>query len=149
MDTRKKYIEMCYSREIQELSKRETGDYYYQIKDDGETCKGVFICWNGLKPNGGYHNWHDEWYFPDNCIWLIRQDQLQKMVDNPIDFATEMFYSLQEFGDPFHCYTKNIDDEKYWTSMESMEQLWLALIMYEKYNKKWKDNKWINVKEKK
>lgn len=132
MDTSKQYIEMCYTKEIQELSQRETGDYYYQIKDDGETCKGIFICWNGYKPNAGYHNWNNDWYFPENCIWLPTQAQLQKMLDcetyELLDMCSEsdgiMWQALHDYAN-------------------SMEQLWLAFVMKEKYQKTWNGKEWV------
>ena len=48
-------------------------------------------------------------------IWLPRQDQLQGMVE----------------------YTVGVN------KFNSMEQLWLAFVMSEKYNKKWDGKDWI------
>jgi len=36
-----------------------------------------------------------------------------------------------------------IDLQKYFCSFKSMEQRWLALVMYEKYELKWNGEAWI------
>ena len=71
----------------------------------------------------------------EDVIWLPRQDQLQEMV---INFGhghqnAGILFGLSLFSDE-HDYN---DD--------SMEQLWLAYVMYEKYGKVWDDKKegWV------
>jgi len=72
-------------------------------------------------------------------IWLPRQDRLQKMIELPkhrdkAGLAT--YFSL--------WLNKNID---FWKFGWSMEQLWLAFVMKEEFNKIWNDENWIdNIK---
>jgi hypothetical protein len=35
------------------------------------------------------------------------------------------------------------DNASYFDNFDSMEKLWLAFIMLEKYNKQWKDGEWV------
>ena len=62
---------------------------------------------------------------------LFRQDQLQEMVDGDWieSFITFMWWYQDE------------NTEIY----KSMEQLWLSLVMKEKYGKTWNGEEWINV----
>lgn len=96
-----------------------------------------------------YYNVKTAWYDKrDNCVWLPRQDQLQDMVlgiKNSWNKPNYLTIELREFID------KQIDGDimdytieiKY--SYDTMEQLWLAFVMYENYNKKWINNKWQNM----
>ena len=74
-------------------------------------------------------------------IWLPRQDQLQAMVgeykdvfDLMCDFGCEVVQYGSFEGIP----------EKYWADFTSMEQFWLALVMTQKYGKRWNGEDWIN-----
>jgi len=70
--------------------------------------------------------------------WLPKQDQLQEMVfenwGSPelIDGFHQWYYDL------FKESNKNYQCEAEW----SMEQLWLAFVMKEKYNKEWNGESW-------
>lgn len=68
-------------------------------------------------------------------VWLPRQDQLQAMVayiaGSPILMLRRLVYLIRE----------QIDDS-YWQAFSSMEQLWLAFVMYEKYKKHWDGAGW-------
>ena len=50
------------------------------------------------------------------AVWLPRQDQLQNIL--------------------------MADNASYFDKFDSMEKLWLAFIMFEKYKKKWKNGEW-------
>ena len=64
-------------------------------------------------------------------IWLPRQDQLQEMVNLE---PTPLLLSR------FHGWFKNeVINRK---CLESMEQLWLAFVMKEKYGKTWDGETW-------
>jgi len=134
MDTSKEYILQCEKAvEIQKLHKMNTGDCYYQTKDDSDYCEGAFTCWNGLRPNAGYHDYDSWWYFPDDCIWLPKQDQLQEMVKTEKYGCDKNFWLLEDF-----MRWRN----KYAEDNASMEQLWLAFVMKEKYSKTWNGTDW-------
>lgn len=66
-------------------------------------------------------------------IWLPTQAQLQKVLGSS-------FPPLGILSRLNHVYEQNKD---YWTGFESFEQLWLAFVMKEKYNKTWNGEDWI------
>jgi len=69
------------------------------------------------------------------AVWLPRQDQLQERViekyATPWDLA--IAFSNVLMG----------DTASYFDNFDSMEKLWLAFIMLEKYKKQWKDGEWV------
>ena len=67
-------------------------------------------------------------YMLPNLIWLPRQDQLQAMIEGN---------HLTKFG---KLYRSVVAMELY--PSDSMEQLWLAFVMHEKYNKVWTGTEW-------
>ena len=79
----------------------------------------------------------DEPYEMYKPIWLPRQDQLQKMVRSKFANNLDMlmaFYAFVTEDKPFGF------DAIF---NAPMEQLWLAFVMKEKYNKVWNGEKWI------
>ncbi len=88
------------------------------------------------------HGEHDYYGNTSNGIhrcWLPRQDQLQEMV-----WRENAQHTLLDFyngaGGLFN------EGQKYWLQFISMEQLWLAFVMKEKYNKVWNGKEWIKSK---
>jgi len=82
--------------------------------------------------------WSGEWVY-SGAVWLPRQDQLQEMVGNsPYNNIQNAMWSIL---DNLHKYafTPNIFNEFIPTSME---QLWLAFVMKEKYGKVWNGEEW-------
>ena len=77
----------------------------------------------------------------NNTLWLPRQDQLQDILDeNYVHIIGEFKkFAYSEYNNSVFsacgtfCPTEN----------GSMEQLWLAFVMNEKYNKVWDGTKWI------
>jgi len=84
-------------------------------------------------------------YNPEcSIIWLPRQDQLQDMVDNMR--TQEHLHFLGYVYKKMHKYDVGLlDDNKspYFHYFKSMEQLWLAFVMKEKFNKTWKGEEWV------
>ncbi len=76
-------------------------------------------------------------YGHGNNLWLPRQDQLQEMVGGFdagfVDWNGWIIMVYPEQRNPF---------SKPWR-FDSMEQLWLAFVMSELYQKKWEGSKWI------
>ena len=72
-------------------------------------------------------------------IWLPRQEDLQKMVgDTPFyNIKNAMFSVLDDFRN--FAFTTNFRESIPLT----MEQLWLAFYMSEKYDKVWDEEKWV------
>ena len=119
MDTSKEYIDMCHKAvEVQESRKNiSPKDYVFC----GECYKETWLCQIGHKRIK---------------VWLPRQDQLQDMVKEDTDYHTLMKFDTWVF-----TLARVYDDmiiEKF-----SMEQLWLAFVMYEKYGKQWDGSDWI------
>lgn len=149
MDTSKEYIEMCReAEEVQEGKHQDgvsgvwvaddivlstskeygQGDYYYVLDKEGNRkCKE---CGN-----------EESYIVSTKSSWLPRQDQLQKMVDwKRFDEITIGWhtspYKMTWQDDPLHEEGVN---------GESMEQLWLAFVMKEKYNKIWNGKDWVKA----
>ena len=90
-------------------------------------------------------NWPGCFYFMiedreyKNSIWLPTQEQLQEMIN--LDPIT-LIYLIDRFV---------AGGEGYWHSFAkapypdpSMNELWLAFVMKEKYNKSWTGKEWEN-----
>jgi len=95
-----------------------------------------------IKPSVWDVESHNFWH-PNSIpkIWLPRQDQLQEMVDaNHLDnhrYSNRMV--IQFF--PIVMPTCDIE-ECAKVKINSMEQLWLAFVMKEKFNKTWDGKNW-------
>lgn len=125
MDQTLKYLEMCSKlpSEIKNL-----------VPKDHQGCMG------GDKSFFGYHE------KLNGMVWLPRQDQLQDMLD--LNGAS---FPLQEIERRFHKHCNNNEDcdGNYMLQavycLNSMEQLWLAFVMHEKYGLNWSSERkeWI------
>ena len=80
-------------------------------------------------------NWKDSL---KECIWLPRQDQLQKII-----FINEIEELCIDFNNWCGWFTQR--KREYAKLFTSMEQLWLAYVMFVKSNKIWNSEKeeWI------
>lgn len=65
--------------------------------------------------------------------WLPRQDQLQEMID------WNQWQLTARYSEFVHNQAGQENPESYFTSME---QLWLAFVMKEKYDKVWDGDNW-------
>lgn len=129
MDTSKQYKEM--SEKAVEIQRNNEGV-------SGNHMKGnILLCtWKDV---GSYYWFMDtfaeredgEQYIESTkSIWLPRQDQLQEMAEyRSIGKNLEL---LSEFWNTKYCYD----------NFTTMEQLWLAFVMSEKYSKKWNGKEW-------
>jgi len=138
MDFSEKYIEMCSkASEIQELWKQDKGEYvavysseWEYLDKDHQVRKKTFKEIVILGVDGNYVT--DE----SLCVWLPRQDQLQEIMEIDIH-SVRPFIILDQLMDRYIT--------RYGYLLETIEQLWLAFFMSEKYKKYW-DNKlqdWI------
>jgi len=115
-----------------------------------------------------YHKWEagDFGYWPENGdinvmyfgeyspeelgeghLWLPRQDQLQEMVKGD----KHMHLLAYEFASYFHGTTDPLyaylgQDNFTVDADNSMEQMWLAYVMNEKYGKVWDGTEWVKSK---
>ena len=170
-DESKQYIKMCTRAGEIRMEKYEEGftegDYIY----DGKSCHILGHDYIGVKNlyEGEYHIYHNLRYclrttplevsykLPGlgeieilegtyefetlfNVIWLPRQDQLQEMIEwKPIfdgpPIPMVIAHGLYNFA--------QIRMRQYCKQFSTMEQLWLAFVMQEKYQKVWSGEDWI------
>jgi len=135
MDTTPKYIKMCeMAEEIQEGWKPTQGDFY-QLGCKRDKTPAICILGCHWEKCEGCH--YEVNSLKDECVWLLRQDQSQEMVDDGVlFFVLEEFHQFVflEYG-PYCAETFN-----------SREQLWLAFVMHEKFNKVWRNDRWKKLK---
>ncbi len=158
MDTSKERIKMC--KEAGEIQKQwipSQGDWFY--KQDGigfglwVICyikNGILLCAGEKRGNRLFDDKLVEFRLPEMYIWLPHQDQLQEMLldyDDPLNrFMTSVCHSTLVCNFAQFCGVldedaegrSNVDIRK-----ESLEVLWLAFVMAEKYSKVWDGDKWI------
>ena len=123
MDTLETYIKMSDCPEIQKGWKRQLGDFAYNHHSTSNFHSGLNY---GIPYIVTGRTW-------DKDIWLPRQDQLQEMID----------WSCWQLTTSFAEFT-HLEAGQMPTRFTSMEQLWLAFVMKEKFNKAWDGEKWIS-----
>ena len=127
MDTT--YIKMSDCPEIQE-PKRDIGAVHGDYLYSKLLRKVDILCLNPAYRYGLL-----------DTIWLPRQDDLQKMVADTIDCPSHSSCAIFiNVGHRMHQWCDEAWD--YWMRFTSMEQLWLAFVMKEKYNKVWNGEEW-------
>jgi len=107
-------------------------------------------------PMGFSINWQSEailidekgdWYYStkDDVVQLERQDQLQEMVIGGCDPYPDPSHSLlEDFWKEIHIDSEDISEwNTDYIQFTSMEQLWLAFLLAEKYGKCWDGDDWI------
>lgn len=136
MDTSKTYIAMCDCAEIRQAWNLKAGDFFTRSQSDGLT-----YCLEQSELSyirGSQKSWIGE------KIWLPRQDQLQEMViDKFRDPEWEKEYNDLNETLLFKC-NDFVNSSYVACSGYSMEQLWLAFVMKEKFNKTWNGSEWIS-----
>jgi len=128
MDTSKEYILMCeLAVEIQELCQKDFGSYNPVFC--GITYDENDVFYYGLKSVHGSKTKYS--------VWLPRQAQLQLMLNGMYKFTPHILIMIHKFH-------KWFDSEVfgYQPDLLSMEQLWLAFVMKEKYNLLWDSTDW-------
>jgi len=130
MDETKKYVEMCRkAKEIQELRKdypRNVNSFY-----DIYYLKGQYFRITDVVK--------DVYLSDGEVVWLPIQDQLQYMFcEKPVEIDLEIFSSRPYFP---HCDNKKTPLYYF----ETMQQIWLALVMKEKYKKVWDGKEWESI----
>ena len=134
MDKSKKYIEMCEKAEkIQQLWQPNAGDWFLE-KSTLPLEIIIFEGWYVLRKDKfiqriGPANNYDFFDKGKVEIWLPRQDQLQEMIIDDFDDVQDMFYNFSRWIYNEPC--------------ETAEQLWLAFVMAEKFDKVWNGRRWI------
>jgi len=75
-------------------------------------------------------------YIKENCIYLPTQEQLQEMVLN------HGYHGYDNSGISQHL---NLFSIEYGLEGLTFNELWLAFVMKEKYNKFWTGQKWVKA----
>jgi len=160
MDTSETYIKMC--------EKAEEIQPHFEEDDSvgGTFIGGNLLChhqsnWereHSKIPSGVFYVMEES--YTDTCttcgneedkhkviktIWLPRQDQLQEMIgkEYPLSFMALVDFVLS-YEDPDADKPAELcADNEVLTKLTSREQLELAFVMKEKYNKTWNGEDWI------
>jgi len=125
----KNYIKMCeQAEEIQKLKKgkNQFSNQDFVAYNFGEGLK-VYVC-NEISKY---------WTFQD-LTWLFTQEQLQEMVDR--DWYEVFCKFLWWHSDD------ELNAKEFASTFNSMNEVWLAFVMKEKYHKIWTGEKWEAVK---
>ncbi len=128
-DTSKEYIAMSDCPEIQDGWKPKIGDW---------TDCGIIT--NIINRESIIVYYAGSGHFPefglDELKWLPQQDQLQGMR------TWDKRLTPREIVETF-CVFTGFKQEEYYNSFKTMEQLWLAFVMWELHQKKWTDGEWV------
>lgn len=142
MDTSEKYIEMCKAATnlLDEWIPADGDFYVYSIVIRDPQ---IFISSS---------RFGTELVDTSHWIRILRQDQLQNMLSSDVDLGY-LIVGFAAFYDPegqcghvdpcSKC--KNIGKHRRKT-YDTMEQWWLAFVIYEKFDKEWDGNVWTERK---
>lgn len=162
MDTSKEYIKMCEKAEEIQIYGRDNFERLRPlIGYDLLLKKCCIVVWSPktLREKLGLSNDElvisieqdkdDGIYIPEGTegalIWLPYKDQLQKIAKqthpNPNPF-TEILQDLSRLDEFIYPTDDGLVADYLKWSPKSMEQLWLAFVMKEKFNKVWDRESW-------
>ena len=126
MDKSSPYIKMCESADlIQKRWQPEFGDFFVSMSL-GLTSQCEPIT-SDLEKKASYLK-------TIKAVWIPRQDQVQEIIIEhyPTSWDLAIAFSNGLIG----------ENASYFEKFDSMEKLWLAFIMLEKYKRKWKEAEW-------
>jgi len=78
--------------------------------------------------------------FYEDQIWLPRQDQLQEMIGEQHCSSLPSIWLAHEFSE----FCDSVEHDIY-LRKGTMEQLWLAFVMKERFGKIWVNEEWSTV----
>ena len=142
MDKSDRYIKMCASAtEIQSLWRQDYGDFYH-------TQDGQVKCWitrssrsQRFRKGVGISVEEDGLIQLTRYVWLPRQDQLIELSQIP---GRRYENIVQDFFD----WTKTSYGDAGsmpGTQFRTMEQIWLAFVMQQKFAKLWDETRWAEM----
>ncbi len=132
MDISPEYVKMCSKATEIQNHYLDTGDYYYVLPSkairlvkwaDQKRVSGVEIKENGKAKT----------HQITGSIWLPRQDQLQDICETLTGNKWTPYFALTMLLD-------FANEQEHPAS--TMEQLWLAFVMAEIYEKRWDGESW-------
>ena len=127
MDKSTPYIRMCESANvIQKKWNPEFGDFFVSMSLGlTSPCQPIT---SDLEKKVSYLK-------TIKAVWLPRQDQLQEIV-------IENYATVWDLAIAFSNVLMG-ENSSYFEKCDSMEKLWLAFIMLEKYKRKWNEGEWV------
>ena len=132
------FIKMCDCPEIQEQKQYKSGDIYYEQGYEPEVLGDFIRMSNHQATRGGYdYDFYElRW---EELVWLPRQDDLQAMVEEShilkLSRLVDWLCNEDWDGGFYNDYAE---------SFTSMEQLWLAFVLKERYSKIWNGTGWLS-----
>lgn len=166
MDTSRKYVEMSEkATEIQDLWQYDDGDFYlHRFTEENTSDKSKWMIGKDINMTlciscnvkDSYGDQYVSEYNPKGeNVWLPRQDQLQSLYAENLQLDArgllEIITDLRDFCDPFDglgtmplpvAVREAEREEKYVEQFTSLEQLWLAFVMKENFQKIWNGEAW-------
>jgi hypothetical protein len=141
---------MCQkAKEIQNLWNPKQCDFIINHEDLEEGLSFCKPAESMVQVVDMYYNEQDNERFLQECedlkeqaLWLPRQDQLQRIIEPDNAEVYSVMRKVMEMQ--YHDYSKNAmvtAPELFY----SMEQLWLAYIMREKFHKVWSEEDWVMI----
>jgi len=140
MDRTETYIKMSDCEEIQAVWHHSSmiGTYpsnkgfglHYEMGYDGS------FYWDGKSVACVDYEYETRYKHSD--VWLPRQDELKEMIEPHEILDTEKSRIASLLSRFWYWYVNTANE------FTSMEQLWLAFVMKEKYGKTWDGQKWVN-----
>lgn len=160
MDTSERYVNMCgKSEEMQKTWRPSSGDYFLERTDStspDDIAHGCYIEEHfrviGSDEESNLSSASIINSYKQGNVWLPRQDQLQEMVSDRE--LLELARNFNSFCDPWEgtgTMPQKVTviwcekEERYIKQFDSMEQLWFAFVMEEKYGKIWSGSNWIDA----
>ena len=139
---------MCQkAEEIQNLWRPKQCDFIINIADLEEGLSSCKPAESLVQVANMYYEEQDNERYLQECedlkeqaLWLPRQDQLQKMIEP--DNSRVHFIMMNVLESRYNDASKHAmvsAPELFY----SMEQLWFAYIMREKYHKVWNEQEWV------
>jgi hypothetical protein len=135
----KNYIKQCeQAEEIQKAWKPKTRDLI-QRRQTVLKNKQIYLITNidreivfYINIKDGEESWCHKDNFKDEFLYIPTQEQLQEMIDLSgwHNILVALIYWYQD---------ANIKEK----DINSLNELWLAFVMHEKYNKIWTGKKWV------
>jgi len=163
MDKSEIYIRMADCEEIQEQWNPKSGDLFFDpsihksakiihkhipdlsfdltAKAYGFVSEGTFIC-DGCSLEHDMYTFN-KFYPRDEVVWLPYQHQIQEMIFDENHPFSDIQNQLAEL---IHKLNEMDADEHYTWQFKTWEQLWLAFMMWQKYQKMWDGEKWVKTR---